>query len=173
MATTREKIEWEEEGDTLFNYMINNFDDLFEYKNDKKQIKYFDLHKGYWASTDEIDELEETCFNDIHTQLVSWIQNEFESKELFEYLNWRPFRDQESFNYMILGYRKFFIYKQYYFQLSLMTYYYSNNDDDKRFVAALCGWKEENKPFLQPFNCYKITSDNKIQDNIWNDINFE
>ena len=78
------------EGKELFEYMKNNFDNMFD--GDAK-IKHFEIR-------DEIcydygsQELNQVFGKEIQKQLVPWIKREFEDNRLFNNTLWRPFRDR-------------------------------------------------------------------------------
>jgi hypothetical protein len=160
------------EGHTLFTYMIQNFGTMFD--GDTK-IKHFDIESGVFGICDYIDDIKETYSDDIQIELIQWIQREMEETTLCQSSNWRPFRDQDLFLYMFLGYKKMFRYKHYYFQLILLscceqcdTCEYCKQEDNRiHFAVALYGWKDETKDSLQPYNIFTILHDDLMPDSFW------
>ena len=164
---------WEEfliQGDILYNYMINNFENMFD---SDKIIKHFHIRPGLfeigWYDADEINE---KYGDDIQKELIPWIRKEFETNRLFDKNKWKPFRDQDAFVDMYLGYRIMFPYKHYYFQLAIDDFcgdciYCKNNENRTHFQLSLWGWKEENKERLQPDDNFLVSPDNIIPDWYW------
>ena len=165
---------WDEfliQGDAVFDYMTQNFEKIMD--ETRTLFSIVDKRRRYW---DELDELNEVYKDDIQKEFTSWIKNEFETHELFEKTNWKPFRDLEAAVTMNLGYRKMFQYKQYYFQLLIESDCYydfeefvDNREDDPElyFVLALYGWKEDGHEKLQPDDRAIIPSDNLMPSWYW------
>lgn len=160
------KYAWDrflEEGASMFNYMISNYEKMFEINN---TITHFNIRSGTYHIDDSILVfIKEQYLVDIQSELVSWIQREYESTSLLEYTNWKPFRDQYTLIDMYFGYRKMFVYKHYYFQLALDSYcrecsYYKNTNERTHFKLALYGWKDEHCEHLQPDDVVSIPHDN-------------
>lgn len=157
------------EGEELFNYMIHNFDTML----DGDIVKHFDIRSGHYGYDTEADEINEKYAVDIQKNMVKWIKNEFEENKLFDKNNWKPFRDQDLLNYMYLGYRKMFQYKQYYFQLAIENmcgicdYCKIKNEDRTHFELALYGWKDENSEKLQPYDSFVNLCDNMMTEKYW------
>ena len=159
------------EGDELFDYMTQNFESMFDAESKIKHFIIIDKRYRFW---DIIDEINEKYQYDIQKELVPWIKSEFETNQLFEKTNWKPFRDLYQMSVMVLGYKKMFRYKQYYFQLSLDNEYNEYNEYKETdqcvyckneeyfpyFVLALYGWKEDGHEKLQPDDDAIIPSDN-------------
>ncbi len=143
-----------EEGDILYNHMINNFNIMIR----GESITHFDIVYGRYCVMDDTDEIKDKYINDIQKELILWIHNQ--GKDLFDYNNWIPFRDEYVLTTMFLGYRKMFIYQKYVFQLSLVTKCKSIH-----FVASLYGWLENN--ILQPDDFCSLPEDNIIPEKIW------
>jgi hypothetical protein len=168
--------EFSEKGDKMFEYMTRNFDDMF----DSESIKHFDIRYGISSVIGYENEIREKYSDDIQKGLIPWIQTELKSGRLFDKGLWRPFRDPYDITDMFFGYRLFFPYKEYYFQLAI--YYeclnckyckYCDIDDDNdeitiHFELALYGWKNENSDKLQPDNTVCIPSDTMVPDLYWN-----
>ncbi len=169
---------WErflKEGDILFNYMINNFEDMF----DGDTIKHFDIRYGVYEVIDFIKEMAQIdkikwC-NEIQNELIKWIRNEYNNNRLLNKNNWKPCRDVYHIVNMYLGYNKLFQYKQYYFQLAVDSdlldcmedcKYCNNNESTIHFELALYGWKDYNSSILQPDNII-ILSDNMMPYEYW------
>jgi hypothetical protein len=77
---------------------------------------------------------------------------------------------------MVLGYRKMFQYKQYYFQLAIDARcgicincnYCKKEEYNKHFILALYGWKDDDHDKLQPDDAIVIPNDNIMPDYYWN-----
>ena len=159
-----------EEGDILYNHMIKNFNNMI----DGDSIKHFDVEFGPYHTIKYISDIKEKYFYDIHKEIIPWIKKEFDSKFLFEYNNWIPFRDQDAMVDMLLGYRKMFQFKQYIFQLTMRSE--CDNEEcnnckigesriTKHFGVALYGWKEGN--IIQPDEIFTLSEDNIMPDKYW------
>lgn len=142
------------EGDILYNYMMLNFNHMVR----EESITHFDIVYGRYCVMDDTDEIKNKYISEIQKKLILWIHNQ--GKDLFDYNNWIPFRDEYVLTTMFLGYRKMFIYKKYVFQLSLVTKCKSIH-----FVASLYGWLENN--ILQPDDFFTLPEDNIIPEKIW------
>jgi hypothetical protein len=167
------------EGDILYNYLINNFEELF----DGNKIKHFGFRDGLYRGVTNIDEMNDTYSIDIQNELIPWIKKELEENRLFKKELWKPFRDQYSLSDMYLGYRKLFQYKHYYFQLAMETYcdldecvycgytidkpHYFYEKNSKHIKLAPYGWKNENSNMLQPLCKVEIPSDNIMIERHW------
>ena len=159
------------DGNKMYNYMVNNFNDMV---NDKS-IRHFNVGYALPHVMDYADEINEKYNNDIQLELIPWIKKEFDSEALFEYTNWMPFRDRYVMTEMFLGYRKLFIYKKYIFQLSLISDCdykdicdnCKNGISDIHFVASLYGWKDnKDNNKIKPYENFTI-EDNSIPDSFW------
>ena len=171
MADIRRWEEFVEEGNELYNYMINNFNDMI----DDKSIRHFDVEIGRYHMLRYIDDVKDTYFYDIQKEIIPWIKKEA-SKELFKYDNWMPFRDPDVLTIMFLGYRKMFQFKQYIFQLTITADCNNETCDNcklgepfatKHFSVALYGWREENKVNIQPSDSMPLSEDNIMSDSSW------
>lgn len=103
------EIRWKsflERGDKLFNYMISNYYNMFDYNN----IKHFYLEELYVSGSIYGEEFFIEYEDDIHSNVFLWIKNEFESKELFDKMLWKPFQCPDNPDHMYYGYRKLFQY---------------------------------------------------------------
>ncbi len=150
---------WErflKEGDILFNYMINNFEDMF----DGDTIKHFDIK---YQNIHDYGTIEIKTNYNIYIQLdlIIWIRNEINCNNLFNNNNWKPFRDNYHLTSMYLGYKYLFKFKQYYFQLIIESdcNYYNNciyciniNKNTIHFELVLYGWKDDDSSILKPYN---------------------
>ena len=163
------------EGETLYDYMIHNYDKMFD---GERTIKHFGISKDSFELDDCVDEIKEKHHTDIQNKLIPWIKKEIEDNNLFQNKNWNTFRDLHSVLHMFLGYRKMFQYKQYVFQLSLdndcgydygddICKYCSNEEDSARFFLVLFGWKDEKYQNLQPDNRFSISEDNLMPESYW------
>lgn len=164
---------WErflKEGDELFNYMVNNFEKMFE--NDT-HIRHYRVREGIYSNVSEIDIIEKLYNNDIEKECIEFIRNELKNKLLFDKLNWKPFRDSYYLSEMYFGYKKLFKFKQYYFQLGIedecenSNCKYCINIRIPHFVAALYGWKDNMSNKLQPYKYVEIPKDNIIPEWDW------
>lgn len=80
---------------------------------------------------------------------------------------------------MFLGYRKLFQYKQYVFQLSLLSncensetcIYCKKRDYGSHFGVALYGWKDINHVKIQPDNLVTVLDDNILPESYWAEKN--
>lgn len=169
--------EWQkkvEEAERSYNYMITNYKNMF----DGDIIKHFDIRYVSNLAWGRADDLKDECGDDIHKEALQWIRNEHESgRRLFGRINWKPFLDNWTFNDVYLGYRKLFIYKNYYFQLGV-TYgmyddepdckYCKNRDNVTHFELRLYGWKDEKSEMIQPGNKFTSIPDNLMPELDWN-----
>jgi len=167
-----ECYKWKEfliEGDLLFNYMYNNFNNMF---NNESLINLFDIRPARYEICIE-DIIGEDEYIPIQNELILWIKNENIEGRLFNKALWKPFRDQQTFTSMYLGYRIIFCYKQFYFQLSISSQcwnYTFCNDTSKNsihFELSLYGWKIKDNEMLQPDNKSIIFEDKLIPQFYW------
>lgn len=160
-----------EEGDKLFEYMLHNFDSMFD--NSGTTVKHFNAIPGTYTSIDHTDEIIDAYREDIQKKLIVWIKNELDINELFEKEYWKPFRDESMLSCMYLGYRKLFVYKQYFFQLALEPEcmdcgYCDNNEKPYHFELVYYGYKEnEDDKFLLPFRYIEVLENNIICKFYW------
>jgi hypothetical protein len=163
------------EGDVLFKYMVRDFKSMIN----SQVIKDFEIEDSInRVSIDDIDVHSEVYKNDIHSLLLPWIQAEYKSGRLFEKGLWRPVRDWQCLSFHGLGYRILFQYKNYYFQLCIVSYEFIeqyeldnkgiNENNSVYFSLAFIGWKNEGSDKLQPGNRHCIPPDNVMPDVFWN-----
>jgi hypothetical protein len=116
----RKEREWkafEDEGDKLFNDMINNFENMLDGED---KVKHLNIIYGYYGTIDiDAEEVMKKYGNDIQKYLVPWIKTEFQDGRLFNKTLWKPFRDMDTYSSMFYAYKKIFKYENYYFQLSI------------------------------------------------------
>lgn len=160
--------EFLKEGEGLFQYMIHNYDDMF----DDGRIKHFDIWYATWWMQSHYKDVKALCGKEIQTELVPWIHHEFESKRLFDSSHWKPFRDGDTLIYMSLGYKKLFVYKNYYFQLQIEAtcsdcVHCESKDNPIHFDLGLYGWKDEHSDKVLPYNDVIILSDNMMPERDW------
>jgi hypothetical protein len=165
--------EWDEfiiEGDALFDYMIHNFDNMF----DGDIIKHFEFREqGVYDNGTE--KVAKKYGNEIKKELRQWIHQEFKDNQLFKKNYWKPFRDVYMYKDMYLGYRILFPFKQYYFQLVLNSFcgyngicsYCKYKDRSKNFQLILLGWKDDEYEMMQPDNRAIVYPDNIVPDWYW------
>jgi hypothetical protein len=161
------------QGDVLFDYMIHNFDFMF----DNGSIKHFIIWYGIRDLMSTCEDIEEEHGTEIQKELLPWILKEHEEGRLFDKANWKPFRDSDIMTTMYLGYNKMFQYKEYYFQLTLddwcdktLQCYYCQRGEYKNkthFQLAMYGWKKEGTDKLQPDNRVSIPPDNIMPECYW------
>lgn len=162
-----------EEADILFDYLIRKYETMLDGED---KIKHFDIMSGYYYLIDEADEMKEAYSDKIQSLLVPWIRNEFKIGDLLKIHNWRPFRDPDLLVRMFLGYRKFFQYKHYLFQLTVSWYcendttickYCAKGDYGRHFGVALYGWRDIKYKNLQPLDILPILDDNLYPESHW------
>jgi hypothetical protein len=155
---------WKEflvEGDQLYTVLINNFENMF----DGDIIKHFKIQHTSSLIENMFTEFKREHEKDIQKTLISWIRNELNKKKLFEKSNWKPFRNYSLID-MYYGYKKLFLYKQYYFQLGMETncdldeciycghtkdvYFEEHEENSQHFILDLYGWKDDNSDILLP-----------------------
>jgi hypothetical protein len=167
------------EGDNLYDYMIHNFDTMFE---DDTIIKHFQLRDGIYRGLENLEELTSNYGEDIQKNLIPWIKKEKEENRLFDKTLWKPFRDQYNFSEMYYGYKKLFQYKHYYFQLVMESECIDENCKyciasgavnsisiilNPHFGLALYGWKAKDSDMLQQNTDIKIPDDNMMAERHW------
>jgi hypothetical protein len=165
------------EGDILYNYMINNFESMF----DGNKIKHFDIRDGLYKYITDNDKIRDEYGEDIQKQLIFWIRKEREENRLLDKSLWKPFRCPRNYNDIFYGYRKMFQYKHFIFQLAiedscglykceicdLTTDEYCLHNS-KHFKLALYGWREDNSDKLLPFNDnFILLTDYNMPENYW------
>lgn len=167
---------WKEiakEGEELFEYLLSKYEIMLD--GDDK-VKHFDIGSEWGMLTDKADEFKETYSDDIQRELVPWIRDEIHKGGLFKLENWRPFRDHYTLFDMFLGYRKLFQYKEYLFQLSLLSAcendisickYCEKGDYGRHFGVVLYGWRDVNRVKLQPVDFITVLDDNIIPESYW------
>jgi hypothetical protein len=169
------KYRWDEflaEGDEMFEYMTNNFDAMF----DGESIKHFTIRHGIHNEMENVIKIKKKYGDDIQKKLIAWIQTELKDGRLFDKSLWKPFRLPFDIIDMFFGYRYFFPYKKYHFQLAI--YYacieykfckccnYCDNDNlNIHFELALYDWKNDKS---RPDDNFCIPSNNLIPDHYWN-----
>jgi hypothetical protein len=164
--------EFLEEGDELYTFMVNNFENMFD---GESIIKHFDIRRFYFSEVNTaVDMLDDEEYTDIQKELSTWVKKEKQEGRLFDKTLWKPFRDFDLIE-MYNGYRKLFQYKHYYFQLGMETVcmikdcpYCDPEEDEtasKHFVLEIYGWEGEDK-IGYPYRC-DIPEDNIIQERYW------
>jgi hypothetical protein len=167
------------QGATLYKYMVDNFESMF----DGGTVKHFCITEKHRRDyEDVIGELMYTHNEDIQKQLVHWIHNEYLIGNLTVENNWKPFCELEYETTYFMGYRKMFKYKQYYFQLALISYcdkydycdnlrnciYCTQETNRNHFELNLYGWVDETNNKLQPDNWVVIPENNMMPRPYWN-----
>lgn len=165
-------IRWKKfviECDLLFEYMTHNYDKILnEYTPNNFYIC------GGLRDVDN-DTLFDTYGDDILNKLIPWIQQEYESGRLFDKSKWRPVRDDAAHTCMIgFGYRKMFVYNNYYLRLLIdsyrgdYTYSITNEKYPVQFDLALYGYKDLHTNRTVPIDHDIITDDGYLSDFYWN-----
>jgi hypothetical protein len=162
------------EGAILFNYMTHTFDSMFE---SNTVIRNFEIYEGFYGLSSFIDDIIELHGKEIQTQLIPWIYNEMDSGELFYEVNWKPVRDPDAITIMsFLGYRKIFMYKNYYFRLGLASNCELLTEDCINcknglnriyFCLGLYGWSDEEDTKWIPHALIPLKPSNWIPDSYW------
>ncbi len=166
------KYHWDDflkEGNILYNYMIQRFDDMIY----MELIKHFDIIDEHFGNINYGERVYNEYNIDIQKELIPWIRKEHQKGRLFDNTLWKPFRDYNLVD-MYYGYRKLFQYKNYYFQLSMESYcelddciYCEDKDNiQPHFCLAIYGWKEDNYDKLKPWD-KEIPINNIILDKYW------
>ena len=156
------------EGDVLYEYMVHNYETMFD---GKSIIKHFAIRPWFYGYYSECDDLLEQNNFDIQHNLIAWIDNERMTGRLFDKTNWKPFREQELFTCMYLGYKKMFPYNHCYLQLIIESRcgdcdYCKDSTSGKHFELALFSWEEN--ATIQPYDTLVISSDNSMPERYWN-----
>jgi hypothetical protein len=156
------------EGDILYEYMTNNFENMF----DENTIKHFCIINGIYRNIKDTDKMTEEYGVEIEKELIPWIREELKEGRLFNKELWKPFRNQCQLLDMYYGYKILFNFKEYYFQLAIEDYcdFDENNkriDDRACFLLALYGWKNSNSNMLEPYNDSIIPEDNIMPEKHW------
>lgn len=151
----------------MFGYMLHNLDAMFD---GDTIVKHFDIFDGSWQI--DSDEIKELVGAEIPKDLLPWIKKEAEEARLLNHMNWKPFRDPSCLTSMYLGYKKMYHYKQYYFQLSLLSLcgeceYCAKGESRIHFELAYYGYKEEYEVNLHPYNHYVVLPDMMMTENYW------
>ena len=166
-----------EKGDKLFDYMIHNFESMF----DGEKIKHFAIVDGIKGSGNEVidvDEFTKAHNTDIQKVLILWIKKEYEEGRLFIRENWKSIRDSYNPSFMYLGYKKMFQFRNSYTQIRVVfgcdvytddCEYCMKNDISKSFCLGVYGWKDEFCTTLQPYRYIPIPDSETmlIPDQLW------
>lgn len=153
------------EGAALFDYMIQNFDSMFE---GESIIKHFNIRdEGIYDICS--DEIMQKYGSAIEKELIPWIHDQFSQGQLFEKENWKPFRDRCSLSEAYLGYSQMFHYRDYYFYLVINQDYIEYEPRKcKRIVhfqlVLLYGLKDER---VKPDDRVVILSNNTVPVFYW------
>lgn len=161
------------EGYQLFDYMINNFDNMLL----AEAINHFDIRYGLYVLMDESDIFREHYGLSIQNQLAQWIRQEYNQGRLFNKELWRPFRDQYHMTSMYFGYRKMFFYKaadglNYCLQLALeadcenLCPTCDDCCDNIHFGLMFFGYRDNDKK-LHPYNIVEISDEDMMIGRFW------
>jgi hypothetical protein len=163
--------EWEEcikEGESLYQYMVEHFEEMFN----GNEIKHFSIWYATWWMQSYYHNVQEKYRKEIQEELITWIRKEKEIGHLEESLFWKPFRDSDSFCDIYQGYKKLFLYQNYYFQLIIQSecgecVYCEKGENQIHFELALYGWKDDSD-LVQPYNELIIGTDMLMPSKSWN-----
>ena len=165
-------IEFNEKGNMLLDYARHHLKDMID--GDYK-IKNFTICSGMcWGLTQYIDDIRIKYNEELQSSLIQWIRTENATGTLFNSEYWKPFRDPCAIMYMSrIGYRRMFVYKQYYFQFAIRHTCECNDEEYEDVVGCLhvlgtyfglafYGWKDES------YETPLATPDNMMSDYWWN-----
>lgn len=163
-----------EEGDELYNYLINNFNNMLT----ADIIKHFNIRYGVYSLYPEMKEFRNKYGMNIQKELIEWIRLEYSEGRLFNKDLWKPFRDTHKMTSMYFGYKKMFHYiaddsNNYYLQLAVEQgceeecITCDGNFDDIHFELIFFGYRDEENKF-QPFNIIEISDENMMVGRFWN-----
>jgi len=163
---------WEgflKQGEQIYEYFTNHFDDMFESNGD---IKRFDMRYMSYLTSGHYEEIMEKYGEQVHKEIIPWIHEEHQSGRLFHKEHWKPFRDQLWFTNMYYGYRKLFCFQDYfYFQLAVERMRYDRPEGGLEisfdFRVALYGWKEKGIEKIQPDNQIVLQDDMMMPERHW------
>ncbi len=173
MATYKEQVSERllKRGDELYHAMISNFEQMF----DGDIIKHFKIRDEDLHDIGS-EEVMEKHGKEIQEELVKWIRSEYHLGKLFERSNWKAFRDRMEYNHMYFGYRRMFIYKNYYFQLLFDDYcnidwgdcnYCRETRKGPHYELTLYSILNEDGTFYKT-HVHDILSDNLAPEKYWN-----
>ena len=165
--------EWEEcikEGESLYQYMMEHFEEMF----DANEIKHFSIWYATWWMQSYYHYVQEKYRKEIQDELILWIRKEKEIGHLEESLFWKPFYDTSEFRFIYQGYKKLFLYQNYYFQLIIQSecgecVSCEKGENQIHFELALYGWKDDSER-LQPYNDVIVGPDQMVPNTFWNII---
>ena len=154
------------EGEELYNYMIKNILSMIDDNN----MNHFDIKPDYSNLEVDCSIIIKEHGDDIKKELVKWIKQEYNNKTFFDDQMWSPWRDPQFESFMILGYRKLFQYKHYYFILCIdcgcdiinCQYCIDDDNDNIHFELLLYGWDKNIYDTIRPSIFRSITSGNII-----------
>lgn len=153
-------------GKELFQYMLDNFDSMLK---EDDTFKYFDeLWFANYRLEDYVDEYDKQL-DILQPMLRKWVQKEVEDENLFQFKNWKATRDSVSEVGVMMVYKKFFIYKDAYFQFVILDSYDEEKNKIGRFVLSLFGFKTSESEYFFENKAIKISSDEWMLDSYWND----
>ena len=161
---------FEKEGDELYEYLITHFEELFEPTG---AIKYFDMRYTSYLTLGYYEGVKKECGKQVHREIIPWIHEERRSGRLFDKENWKPFRDQDFLTRMYCGYRKLFVFHDFfYFQLIMERVYHDTADRKVKasmdLRVGLYGWKEKGVDGVQPYTMAVMLGDNDMmEDRHW------
>lgn len=159
------------EANKSFEYMLHNYNTML---TDNLLVKHFTLlDEGVYDLG--IKDIMKLYGDEIEKEIGPWIQKEYESGRLFDKTVWKPFRDRYTLFDGYMGYKKMFIFKNYFFQLIIhdtcvsdMCKFCNDYEVVNHFELAVIGWKEDNSNMLQPYGVDPIPSDDIMPERYWN-----
>ena len=159
-----------EKADRFYQHMVMHYDEYF--REDGSLRDYF-MHFASYPCMGYHHRVDKDCGEQIHAEIVPWIHAERASGRLFAKENWKAFRDQDNLQKSYAGYRKLFLFHDFfYFQLTLDEDVYGQFPDgsyDMRidFHVALYGWKDKEKRYVQPMDRSIIDEDMWMPERDW------
>ena len=100
----------------MYVHLCEHFDDML----DGDRVRHFNIDCGDMSMWGYYEEVAEKYGEEIHRDLVPWIREEARSGQIFQSSNWKPFRKPYLYTSCYAGYRKFFQYGKYTFQLTMI-----------------------------------------------------
>jgi hypothetical protein len=152
------------EGDVLYEYMVHNYESMY---NGDCIIDFFIMNGIYWLSS-EANMLDEKYNISIQSNLVCWIQNEYNEARLLNKENWKPFREHENLTSMYYGYKILYEYNNYIFQLGLINDCNDNGDHCVHFILSLFGWGNETDEYVKRYMINELPIDKIMPEQYWN-----
>lgn len=104
------------EGDLRFTYLCDHYDQMIT----ENTIPHFDISYATMLMRGYYEEVARVHGEAIHRAMIPWIHEERASGNLFNPQNWKPFRLPDLYTVCYHGYRRFFQFDRFYFQLTII-----------------------------------------------------